>query len=235
MRVGLGKLVCLLLLLSVFLGLGFWQLERAREKTGIRDSFLSRAEQSVVTVGTEPLDVEAMAYRRATAAGRFVPEFGILLDNKVYQGQAGFHVLTPLRPHDGTMLLLVNRGWMPWGVDRQQIPEIDVPEGPVEVSGRLARPARHAISFEADTGDAAYQPVWQNLDLARYSRMTGYPVHGLVLQAAPDGLVGGMVRDWPEYSDSWIQRHKGYAFQWFALAVTLLVIFIVVNIKRKNS
>ena len=48
--------------------------------------------------------------------------------------------------------------------------------------------------------------------------------------AAPDGLV----RDWPRPSTG-IERHQGYAFQWFSLAALACVFFVVTGFRRGKS
>jgi surfeit locus 1 family protein len=44
----------------------------------------------------------------------------------------------------------------------------------------------------------------------------------------------GFVRRWPE-PGSGRERHLGYAFQWFAMAVAVAVIYLVLNIRRRGS
>ena len=36
-----------------------------------------------------------------------------LLDNRVHQERAGYHVLTPFRADGAEAVVLVNRGWVP--------------------------------------------------------------------------------------------------------------------------
>lgn len=227
------KVLSTVALLAVFVMLGVWQLNRAQEKTRMRDNLLARANMPAVDVGPGMLDPDSMVFRTAVASGRFLREYQILLDNQVLHGRAGYHVLTPMLPSGGGALLLVNRGWVPWGADRSRLPEVEAPPQRVRIRGRLAAPAHHALSFEKEVD--GFQRVWQNLDLERYSQVTGYPVQGLVLLLSPDDPSGdGLERQWPAYEDAWIARHRGYALQWFGLAITLSVIFVFFSLHRKG-
>ena len=224
------------LLLITFISLGIWQLNRAKEKQELRDEFLARTKLPQVTVEEELLDVDSKEFRRARATGRYLAEYQILLDNNIYRGQAGYHVLTPLLLMNSTTILLVNRGWIPWGPDRKQIPTVEAPDQRVIVNGRLVKPKKHAFSFERQTSGEGFQKVWQNLDLQKFESLTGYPVQQLVmlLHSGNENESIEFVRDWPQYQDTWIQRHRGYAVQWFALALVLVCIFFFLSFKSRT-
>ncbi len=225
-----------LLLLPVLISLGVWQLNRAQEKLAIQSAFQERG-------ALEPLDLGATLpapgqhdFRRAEGYGLFEPEFQILIDNRVHRGQAGYHVLTPFRVDGSNIRILVNRGWVSWGGDRQRLPEISTPTHRVRVQGRLRRPPDRYFTLEDESALTGFHVVWQNLNLDRYRQTAGVPVQPLVLHLdAGDAEPGGFVRDWPEYEDAWIDRHKGYAFQWFALAAALLIIYLVVSTSRRAT
>ena len=228
------KVVITTLLVIAFVLLGVWQLNRAKEKQEHHDEFLARAELPQVIVQDELLDSENMEFRSARATGRYLVNYQILLDNNVYRGRAGYHVLTPLLLVNTTTVLLVNRGWIPWGLDRQKTPTVDVPTKPVVVKGRLVQPAKHALDFEGHEAQIEFQKVWQNLDLEKFERLTGYATQRLVMLLDPNSEADGFIRDWPVYRDTWVQRHRGYAVQWFALALALLCIFLFLSFKRNR-
>ena len=199
----------------------------------MHDNFLVRAQMPAVELDAVSVVTDELRFRTATARGRYIPEYQIFLDNKVHQGQAGYQVLTPLRIRGADTLLLVNRGWAPWGVNRQRIPKADPPAGDVAVEGRLSRPVRSPISFEGDQEQDEFSKVWQNFDKDRYQHLVNAPVLGLVmeLESGADPL---LVREWPIYEDKWIQRHRFYAIQWFAVAIALVVIFVVAGIRHRS-
>ncbi len=224
------------LLLPILISLGMWQLDRAQEKLGIQRAFLERGSLEPVMLGAKLLDPAHDDFRYAEGHGVFESEFQILLDNRVYRGRAGYHVLTPFRVDGSNTRILVNRGWIAWGEDRQRLPEIATPAYRLRVYGRLRRPHERYFSLEDESALTGKRSVWQNLNLDRYREVVGVPMQPLVLHLdAGDAQAGGFVREWPKYQDAWVDRHKGYAFQWFALAVALVFIYVVVNLRRRDE
>ena len=104
----------LIILASLFGRLGMWQMERKAEKQELFDRFenapMMRVEQAIE---------QQERFARVEAWGRYDPQRHILLDNKVWQGRAGVHVLTPFTLKNGRTLL-VNRGWLPLPPDRSE-------------------------------------------------------------------------------------------------------------------
>jgi surfeit locus 1 family protein len=212
--------------LSVFVALGMWQLNRAQEKEMIRDRMRVRANLPAVALDTTRVVSDEMMFRKAEARGSYLPEYQVFLDNKVYRGESGYQVLTPLRIRGTDMHLLVNRGWAPWGLDRRRAPVAESPAGEVTVTGRLAIPVRAPISLGDDDAQQGFARVWQNFDLERYRALIGAPVVDLVMELDAESGASDLVRDWPSYDDAWIQRHHAYAIQWFGVAALFLVIVL---------
>lgn len=208
----------------VLAALGFWQLQRAAEKEAIKSAHDARRAEPPVAVGEALLDARVDEFRLGTVRGRFEPEHQILIDNRVFDGRPGFEVVTPLRVAGSRMRILVNRGWIPWQADRARLPEFETPDGEVRLTGLLKRPSDAFFTLEKSAPDAS-QRVWQNLDLERYAALRPFPVQTMVLLLAPDSGAGFAIR-WPEYDDAWIDRHRGYAVQWFGLAAALLVVYL---------
>lgn len=229
---GGGALVALLV--PVFVSLGQWQWNKAAVKEARQALLDSRAKEAPLPLTTTPVDAEAMRYRRVSVRGVYEPQRQILIDNRVHREQAGYHVLTPLRIGSGDangangMRVLVNRGWVPAGPDRRQLPAIATPAGAVELTATAIVPGNRFFTLAAEPAGGGWEspamPVWQNLDLARYRQATDFPLQPVVLQLDPDGT-GGFVRDWPR-PDERIERHVGYAWQWFGFAAATLGIWL---------
>jgi cytochrome oxidase assembly protein ShyY1 len=89
---------------------GFWQLGRAEEKQALFAAFERSAEGLTRYDPVTDNETEQYLYQRFKLTGRYEPERQILLDNMMYDGRPGYHVLTPLRI--GATAVLVNRGWL---------------------------------------------------------------------------------------------------------------------------
>ncbi len=222
-----------LLLLPCLLGLGLWQLQRAEEKARLDGQYLARQSQAPVTalpIGADP--AQALRYRRAELWGRFDDRHSLLLDNRTHQGRAGYHIYTPLRLEQGGAVL-VNRGWVPI-LDRAVLPAIAPRQDLQQVRGLLDLPANPGLRLGDDEplGQAWPQRL-QRLDPARVAAAIGYPLSGLVLLEQDSGEPG-YVRDWRPAAALGADRHRGYAVQWFTLALSLAVIFLVTNLRRRD-
>lgn len=212
--------------------LGVWQLSRAAEKRARADALAARSSAPPLQVTAAPIAVETAALRRVEARGRFEPRHAVYLDNRVYKGVPGYHVLMPLALAGGGergLHVLVDRGWIAGTGDRARLPAVRTPDSEVTVTGLAVEPGGRflELSTPADQGN-----VWQNLVLERYRQATGLAIQPFVIRQSNDAD-DGLVRDWPA-PDLGIDRNYGYAFQWFALGVTLLVFFLVSHVRRSR-
>lgn len=215
-----------MVLIAATLWLGRWQTHRAQEKEALQALFEARLRETPVQLTGSVPSAEPLLYRRVRASGEWMPEGQIYIDNQVRDGRAGYFVVTPLRLAPGGDAVLVNRGWIARSRDYPRPPAAAVPRGAVEVAGLATLPPRRVLELSADTiaGD-----VWQNLSLERYRdtrRINVLPVVVLA-DAAGAGLLP--VREQP---DAGVAKHREYALTWFALAVTTLVLWIALNLRK---
>lgn len=205
--------------------LGVWQLHRAEEKRERQSALDAAAALPALELGGATL---IQPYRRVRVSGRFDERFRIYLDNRVHQGRPGYHVIVPLAHAGGSVL--VNRGWLPAAADRSFAPHARSIEGPVSIEGVLV-PARERY-FQLDTGDDG-GPVWQNLDLNRFRAWyrSGGELPDYLLQQMTT-LDDGLVRDWPR-PDAGVQRHLGYATQWFAVCAAIVALYAYYGVWRR--
>ena len=215
--------------IAITCALGNWQLNRAAEKSALQSRFDALAAAPTVTVPGSPLDGADIQYRRVRVQGRYVAQGMVLLDNRVHHGTAGYEVIMPLRIGAGPMHVLVDRGWVAGTGDRARPPQVQTPEGVVDVSGIAALPSTRFLELSAKTVEGN---VWQNLVLERYRQAMGLEIQPFVIQQH-DNADDGLERDWPR-PDTGIARHQGYAFQWFSLALLIAVFYVVLSSKRAS-
>lgn len=205
--------------------LGQWQLDRAEEKRARQAALDAAARLPVVDLNAGAADWPTLTHRRARVTGRFAARHQIYLDNRIHQGQPGYHALAPL-VFDGRAVL-VNRGWLAAAAERSTPPLAPPPAGLVTVEGVLL-PAR--ARYLELSGAAVPGPVWQNLDLERYRAGFGAGLPELLIQqTGPAG--DGLVRDWPR-PDAGVERHLGYAAQWFALTAAIIALYLYYGVWR---
>jgi surfeit locus 1 family protein len=221
-----------LLVLPLLINLGLWQSNKADHKQAMQDIYNQRGDSTVVQIGSEPVNLESIRFSRVVVRGYFEPAYQILLDNQIYHGQAGYHVITPLHINGSNMRILVNRGWVPIGENRNNLPVIETPNGEVEVSGFAYDPSGKYLELAHEVGKQGdWQKVWQNLELKRYQSLVPFPFHTVSILLDPASVSGGFVRDWPKPAAR-IEVNRGYAIQWYLMSIALVVIYLVTNIKK---
>lgn len=210
----------------LFLALGFWQLERAGEKELINATRAARVGEAPIRLSAEMRgDGGDFRYRRVWMVGEYDAEHSFLVDNQV-QGQAvGYHVLTPFRI-DGGPAVLVNRGWVPQGRDRQQLPETGpLPAGRLRVQGTLDAFHRVGLRLKgAEIPAEGWPAVVQLPEADALSRRLGYPVQAYQVLLDPDAEAG-YVRQWHAARLD-PGKNRGYALQWFLFAAVAAFLFL---------
>lgn len=212
------------------LSLANWQLNRAHEKEALAARIASLSKDAPVALTAAEIQARDVEWRRVTVHGRFVPRYGILIDNRIHHGTAGYHVVMPLEigASGSGRYVLVNRGWTVANPDRSKLPDVRTPAGAVDVTGLATTPSHRFVELASETTQGR---VWQNLTLERYRKAFSIAIQPVVIeQESP--LDDGLVREW-DPPNLGVDRHYGYAFQWFALAATILVFYLVTHVKRR--
>ena len=229
-RTTIGLTLLLFLLAALFARLGAWQLDRMAQKEQLFQHFESAPQLTL----TEAIGSEAR-FARVRARGRFETGRHLLLDNRIHRGRPGVHVLTPFHTNDGRTVL-VNRGWLPLAADRRALPDVSTDGSPREISGRLTPLGSTGLRLgEADELRADTWPqlvTW--LDHEPAERALGINLeHWVILLDAgqPDGFEA---RDW-QPSTMEPATHGAYALQWFSLAATAVVIWILLGLRRGRA
>lgn len=223
-----------MLLVPLFIAAGQWQWNKAAAKASLQAELEARGADAALSIPTTRIDAESLRYRKLVARGHFEAQHQILIDNRTYRGQAGYHVVTPLRLEGSEMRVLVNRGWIPLQGDRGTLPHIDTPKGTIAVAGTAIVSRTRFFTLgknETEAAHGVWQGVWQNLDLARYGEAVSFPIQPVVLQLDADNPAGGFVREWPRPDDR-RQTNLGYALQWWSFAATTVVLWLFLNFRR---
>ncbi len=229
------------LMLGVCIKLGLWQYNKADTRRNLQTQLTARLSDPAVALPTKIADLknetlETWRYKRVKFAGQFDTRYQLLLDNQVQNTVAGFHVLTPMQVEGSNTYVLVNRGWVPrTAANVGEVPEpptIETPQGKQQIEGDIGLPASKFFTMDTPPAvDGVWQPVWQNLDMARYAKSVPFVVQPFVVRLDAKSNAGGFVRNWAPPGER-VTMHLGYAYQWFGFALTLLVIYIVLNIKK---
>ncbi len=214
--------------IAVCVTAGNWQTRRAAYKESLAAQLDQRGAAPVLPLGATKVDAQDVAFRRVAVRGVYVPEKGILLDNRVLNGRVGYEVLTPLRIDGGNLHVLVNRGWVAAPPTRAELPKVATPPGVQTVEGVAVLPPERV--FELGDGAPA-GAVWQHLLLERYERWSGLTLQPILVQQTGDAA-DGLAREWAR-PDTGVQKHRGYAMQWYIFATLTLILYVSLNLRRR--
>ncbi len=225
---GISLLAVLMILL--FTRLGFWQLQRADEKTHMLSSHREFAKQTpILWQASSKLPKQ---YQQIKVQGHFLPKV-LLHDNQHYQHQFGYHVISPILLVNGRVVL-VDRGWVAGDVSRQILPITNAPVGRVKIVGSVYYPSEKnwvlGQVIEEKRKDLA---VIELIDTQLISQVLHKSVYPFIIRLG-DHEAGGYIRDWSIVAMP-PMRHYAYALQWFAMALVILILFIALNIRTKKK
>lgn len=230
--------VVALVVAAGFASLGFWQYGRAGEKQRWLDGYTSAlaAPPQALTdalAGPSP-DVPI----RTAGEISFLDAPVLLLDNQQREGRVGVRAYALARVEGSSAQVLVELGWLPLAADRA-LPPVGVPEGERRIEGVLlpwpGQGLRLAENPWQSQGEGQGAVLLTYLDRDEIGRKSGVtPYHG-VLQPDP-ALALGYVRDAGTLPNTLPpERHRGYAVQWWGLAITVLAVYLILARQRRTK
>jgi surfeit locus 1 family protein len=220
-----------LILVLLGIALGNWQSRRAAEKSALQ----ARLEQGMAA---PPLmldgganDPAALEFHSVIVTGEFVPDWPVFLDNRPQGGHAGFILLMPFKIAGADKYVLVARGWLPRNTaEHDRLPPYTTPAGRITLEGRVVRQLARVMQLGTP---APLKPnaIVQNTAPGEVARASGLDVLPLMVEQTGPATPGeGLVRNWPAPSLD-IDRHKGYAVQWYALAAMAFLFFVITGFR----
>ncbi|GMQ91074.1 MAG: hypothetical protein BMS9Abin11_0379 [Gammaproteobacteria bacterium] len=215
--------VLAVLLLSIFLGLGFWQLDRAKQKKAIQQAYDKKGLAPAIKLKGKVVDAGKLQFHSIVVRGTYETRHQILLDNRINNRRAGYHVITPLKISGSNTRVLINRGWIPLGLSRKELPVLPTPGKVVEVSGIATVPGkRFILRRPKEIIKGGWPTLWQTMDIKRFRDAVSYPVQPVVVLLDPGSKAGGFKRNWRRL-DRIVSIHQGYAATWYTMALAVIV------------
>ncbi|ACV27744.1 SURF1 family protein [Kangiella koreensis] len=233
--------IAFLLLLPVLLRLGVWQLDRAQEKRELIASLEAKSSQQSISL-EQALQLEKPDQTKVMVAGQPVNDVHLVVDNQKHDGRLGYEVYGLWQTESGSQgnpeeYILVSRGWLPRQDFYQKVPNI-----PKFTDNKLSG----QLYFSKGSNQVVAQNAqWQKFDdawligqfdletIAEKAGEIGYYTAPFVVRQQADSS-SPFVRQW-ELVASPPEKHIAYAVQWFGMALVLIILFIVLNLKRERQ
>ncbi len=223
-KLNLLSLVCI----SIFIALGCWQLRRAQEKIAILNSFEARTKLPPIAA-RDLAKVNDWRFQQVALTGKYDDAHTFLLDNKIFNGKIGYEVYTPFKAKGLDQPILIDRGFVPLGISREHLPAIPrTAKDTVNIQGMLNTPPMYVAFGNIIDGGTVKWPLrveYINLnEVSHFLKTNFYPY----IVNLNEESSGALQVKWQIVTVD-PNRHKGYAVQWFAFALTLLIISVVLN------
>jgi surfeit locus 1 family protein len=212
--------------------LGFWQLARLQQRMDRNASIKDQLDASI-----KPFSLSENDYQRVSLEGEFLHVHEILLQNRSLDEVAGFHVITPLRLEDGTVVL-VDRGWIAYeaganfALENYQITENVRIEG-VLLPGQSQPRWRFLSDPIPEPGEPPLK-TWRVIDIDGMQRQMPFTLHHQYISLV---RVEPIAKPQPEpdfQPDLSNGPHLSYAIQWFSFAA-IAIIGGAIMLRRSRS
>jgi len=220
-----------------FIVLGFWQIDRADQKNVLNSNYTDRQQEATIVLDKNNVIDEKLSllWRKVEFKGSFINKQNIILDNQIFNQIAGFNIITPFKIKGSDSLVLVNRGWHPNLKNREMLPIINEISGERILQGHIASFPVSGIKLGKNNIETLNSQIFrfQRLDAAELNYFFSAKMMPYMIYLDPiidKELYGNFKLPAPDS-----QKNYGYAFQWFAFAITLLIIFIRLSMKRKSN
>ena len=224
----------MLLVATICIGLGTWQISRLASKHGANNELRHNDHAFVARVGDvlpiyglrPPPRADDIQFRRVTVAGTYEASGQGLVRQRSVGDDVGYLVLTPLRTSTATVLVV--RGFISSGGLTAGITAPPPPSGPQTIVGRV-------MPAETASDKAAQLPAGQINSInagEQSSRLDAQVYNGYVeLSAGQPGTQGLVAIPEPDLSNpaggAGELQHLAYVIQWFLFAALALAAPIV--------
>ncbi|MBU3620120.1 SURF1 family protein [Polynucleobacter sp. CS-Odin-A6] len=224
-----------LVVIGIGCSAGIWQLNRAEQKIRLGESLAIKLAMPILNANTTDLSLELATERRITVRGRFLVEEAVWLENRprpipegiANSAQAGFYLMMPLLLEDQKKVLWINRGWAPRNnLNRVELPPISTPESAVVIDGvGFSHPGKvYELGQQAEV--MSKPRIEQNFDLSKETKLHSWNQLPFIVRESSSNKSDGLVRNWPLPTNG-VDRHYAYAFQWFALALSGFLFWLI--------
>ncbi len=216
---------------AFLVSLGFWQLDRADEKRGIEASIKLANTGSVELIVEEGI-LKNKEYYEVRLQGKYLSDKQFIYDNQIVNQVSGYYVLTPYALEGQSKTILINRGFIPWNGRRDKLADIGIGQDAREIKVLISKPIKRMELKPTEIG-IQFPILIQSIDLEDMASLASVDFSSVIGLLDPSAS-NGFVRKWEPYTGS-IEKHIGYAVQWFLMALVLAIIGIRIAIKQRKK
>ncbi len=223
-----------LIFVLLFSSLGAWQCQRAEKKRLLIQAYQERPTQGALPFSKLFEKEKDHRFYSIHLKGHYDNAHSLFLDNKTLDGQLGYEVYTPfLVEGEGDQALLIDRGWVPANPDRRILPSIQPIQAHISLKGVVNAPPAYFSLGKITENQPSFPLRVQYINIQELAPLLGLVLPPYIAWLDPADP-HGFKRQW-KVTLMGPEKHTMYAVQWFAFAISLLVIFVVLNLRRVDQ
>ena len=217
-RPGVAMTVFVIVFLPLTIGLGFWQLSRASWKAQLLQHYQTLLNRSPISLSRHCCE----PFTQVEVSGQPLAEDLYFVDNRTFQGQAGYEVVLPVKMNFGDFnYAWVSLGWIAGSADRSRLPEVEHLPNTLNWQGTVRQ-----VAWQLTDSNTRLTSSY-HLQLPGIDTQTIFPQLIQLNEDQPYSLT----HIWqPSYISP--ARHLGYAVQWFLLALALVIMYLKLGFKH---
>lgn len=215
--------------------LGNWQVERLNWKLDIIQKLEQRyslpaSNLADVIIKSDAINPDNWEYRHVVVSGRFLHMREMTLYGIGPDGRPGYDLFTPLLTQAGNYII-INRGWVPEALKEQYSRPQTINEEKVTVTG-LLRKSWPKIRFAAENDPASN--MWYHGDVGEMAQAQDLTDVFPMFIYADKGTTAGKYPIGGRTRLKIVNNHLDYAMTWYGLAIVLLGIYFIFNIRKSR-
>ena len=219
--------------LLILISLGTWQVYRLIWKNSLISNYLYKFNNEIIKYDKSFLFNDEFEYRRINIKGRFINEKEILIIGKTFEGNVGFHLITPFITKE-EKLLLINRGWISEKLKLRSSRSFSLIEEDIVIDGIIRRPQKKGYFVPENDPIGNFWFTIKPYQIEKALKLESFDLEKKFYVDVirdkgklklPIGVSG---------SPNFRNQHLTYAFTWYSLAITLIIVYFAFHFKEKR-
>lgn len=219
--------LCAVPALIILLMLGSWQVQRLFWKTEIITEYKERAMSAPQALPSGTVSLDEYRFQRIELTGKFHHDKELFLVGRTYEGNAGFHVVSPFRTSDNK-LLFVNRGWVSEAYRAPEQRPFSVQDEVVTIQAIMRAPQRKGYFVPENEPQRGFWFTLKPEEMAEFHQLDN-----IITSFYADQIRQGEVITLPIAADLKIDvpnTHLNYALTWYGIALSLMGVYIAFHV-----
>ncbi len=213
-----------ILIFAILVSFGTWQVKRLFWKESLIQDYLKQSQSNPIT---DPAELEKSSineFKSVVIFGHFMHNYEIYITGKTYEGNAGFHVVTPFKM-ENNKIVLINRGWVSESYKNPNKRKFSLIKGLVKLKGIIRYPQKKGYFVPENDGKNGFwftivpNQIFDFINVISNPIINDYYIDALRFGeklTLPIGVEGK-----PKFRN----QHLSYAITWYGLALSLLFVY----------